>query len=68
MVDSKVIRIPRDAYEQAKKMRDTLLKKPSDGSDPFAIIATAGVSAFIGGLLGYAIANIEKNKKKVEEK
>ena len=62
--ETTVVRIPRDAYEEAQKVRERYLKKPRDSSDPFTIIAAAGIGAFIGGLIGYAIANLEKNQRK----
>ena len=57
-----VVRIPREAFEQAEKLRQSYLKKPKDGSDPFALIAVAGISAFIGALIGYAVASLEKQQ------
>ena len=61
---TRVVRIPREVYEGAERLRKVYLKKPKDGSDPFALIAIAGISAFIGGLIGYAIANLEKQSLK----
>lgn len=55
-----VVRISKDAYDEAQKLREQFLKKPRNRSDPFAILAIAGISAFIGGLIGYAIANLQQ--------
>jgi len=63
-----VVRIPRDAYEEAQKLRKEMLKKPRDGSDAFAILAIAGISAFLGGLIGYAIADMQKSQCRQESK
>lgn len=65
--DTTVIRIPKDTYEEAEKVRRKLRDRPRDGSDPFAIIAAAGIGAFIGGLVGFALANMDKNNRSVRD-
>jgi hypothetical protein len=58
-----VVRISKDAYDEAQKLREQFLKKPRNRSDPFALLAIAGISAFIGGLVGYAIANLRQSQQ-----
>lgn len=66
--NTKVVRIPKEMYEEAEKLRKQYAKHPKNGVDPFAIIAVAGLSAFIGGLIGYAIANLQKQQKSQDER
>ena len=61
--NTKVVRIPKEIYEEAEKLRREYAQHRKDGSDPFAILAIAGISAFIGGLIGYAIANLQQQQK-----
>jgi len=65
---TKVVRIPKEIYEEAEKLRNLRSQRPKDGSDPFAILAVAGISAFIGGLIGYAIANLQQQEKRSDAK
>ena len=58
-----VVRISKDAYDEAQKLREQFLKKPRNRSDPFGLLAIAGISAFIGGLVGYAIANLRQSQQ-----
>jgi hypothetical protein len=62
-----VVRIPREAYEEAERLRNEYMKRPKNGTDPFAIIAIAGISAFIGGLIGYAVANLQQQQQSVTD-
>lgn len=65
---TRVIRIPRGVYDEAERFRLQCTKRPRNGTDPFAIIAIAGVSAFIGALVGYAIANLQQQYTKDQKK
>jgi len=38
-----VVRIPKEAYEEAEGLRNEYMKRPRNGSDRFAITAIAGV-------------------------
>ena len=62
-----VIRIPREAFDEAEKLRKSYLHKSKNGSDVFALIAVAGISAFIGGLIGYAVANLQQQQQPQKE-
>lgn len=61
--NTKVVRIPKEIYKEAEKLRNQRSQHPKDGSDPFAILAIVGISAFIGGLIGYAIANLQQQEQ-----
>jgi hypothetical protein len=63
-----VIRIPKEVFEEAEKYRQECLKKPKDGTDAFALIAAAGTGAFIGGLIGFAIATLMGGQKQTDSK
>lgn len=62
MSDTTVVRIPREIYEEAEKLRKEFLKKPWDKTNPFTILAMGGKTAFMGGLIGYAIRKIEEQE------
>ena len=65
--NTKVVRIPKEIYEEAEKLRREYAQHRKNGSDPFAILAIAGLGAFIGGLIGYAIANLQQQKGQGEK-
>lgn len=60
--NTKVVRIPKEIYKDAETLREQYARHPKNGTDPFAIIAVAGISAFIGGLIGYGIAKLQEEQ------